>query len=90
MKFTAWIGGLGLIALLSLANGEELRTAGQGKAFPADVDAKIAAWSPKPAEKRFDEIGWARDIRSALKLAKQTRRPVFLFTMDGRVNIGRC
>ena len=90
MRLTTVISGLALLALLPLANGEDLRTAGQGKAFPADIDAKIAAWSPKPAEKRFDEIGWAQDIRTALKLAKETRRPVFLFTMDGQVNIGRC
>jgi len=90
MRLTVLFGGLGLIALFNIANEDDLRTAGQSKAFPADIDTKIAAWSPKPAEKRFDEIGWAQDIRTALRLAKETRRPVFLFTMDGRVNIGRC
>jgi hypothetical protein len=45
---------------------------------------------PRPEEKRFDEIGWAKDIRDAKALARQHQRPVFLFTHDGRMNIGRC
>ena len=58
-----------------------------------DVEAvrkRIAELQPKPEEKRFDEIGWAGDIREARRLAAQHRRPVFLFTHDGRMNIGRC
>ena len=54
------------------------------------ADARVRDWQPKPAERRFDEIGWARDLRSARKLAHEHRRPVFLFTMDGRINVGRC
>jgi len=56
----------------------------------ARVDERVTAWWPKPAEKRFDQIGWAADIRTARKLAAAHNRPVFLFTMDGRVNLGRC
>jgi hypothetical protein len=63
---------------------------------PADRD--LAAWveqrvrnlQPTAAEKRFDEIAWAKDIRTALRLAKEHNRPVFLFTHDGRINTGRC
>lgn len=58
-----------------------------------DLDAvrkRIAEIEPKPEEKRFDEIGWAKDIREARRLAAQHHRPVFLFTHDGRMNIGRC
>jgi hypothetical protein len=54
------------------------------------VDERIAEWWPTPAEKRFDAIGWAADLRTARKLAAEHDRPVFLFTMDGRVNLGRC
>jgi hypothetical protein len=50
----------------------------------------VAEWWPKPGEKRFDEIGWADDLRAARRLAAEHGRPVFLFTMDGRVNLGRC
>jgi hypothetical protein len=54
------------------------------------VADRVADWWPKPEEKRFDQIGWAADIRTARKLAAEHDRPVFLFTMDGRVNLGRC
>ncbi len=90
MKVRQILAGLSLALVMGIAHAEELRTAGTGKVFPADVDARIAAWMPKPSEKRFDEIGWAKDIRTAKLLAKQNNRPVFLFTMDGRVNTGRC
>jgi hypothetical protein len=54
------------------------------------VDQRVKEWQPTAEEKRFDEIGWAKDIREAEKLAKENNRPVFLFTHDGRMNIGRC
>ena len=56
----------------------------------ATVDERVAEWWPTAAEKRFDQIGWAADLRAARKLAADHDRPVFLFTMDGRVNLGRC
>ena len=54
------------------------------------VNQRVRELQPRPEEKRFDEIGWAEDIRDAKELAKQHQRPVFLFTHDGRMNIGRC
>jgi hypothetical protein len=54
------------------------------------ADSRVRDWRPRPAERRFDEIGWAKDIRSARKMAREHSRPVFLFTMDGRINVGRC
>ncbi len=54
------------------------------------VRQRVAELQPRTEEKRFDEIGWAKDIREALRLAKQHNRPVFLFTHDGRMNVGRC
>ena len=56
----------------------------------AAVDRRVSDWWPTAEEKRFDRIGWAADIRTALDLAARHGRPVFLFTMDGRVNLGRC
>jgi hypothetical protein len=56
----------------------------------AAVEDRVAEWWPSDAEKRFDRIGWAADLRTARKLAAEHGRPVFLFTMDGRVNLGRC
>jgi hypothetical protein len=54
------------------------------------VQKRVQDWQPTPAERRFDEIGWVHDIRTAERLAKEHQRPVFLFTHDGRMAIGRC
>ena len=78
---------------MAYALGVALATAGAVRAaddVQASVDARVAEWWPTAAEKRFDAIGWAPDLRTARKLAAEHARPVFLFTMDGRVNTGRC
>ena len=54
------------------------------------VDKKVGECAPKPDERRFDRTGWLTAIRPALELAKQHNRPVFLFTHDGRIGLGRC
>jgi hypothetical protein len=54
------------------------------------IDALGRERQPRSAERRIDEIGWARDIRAARELSAKHDRPVFLFTMDGRIAIGRC
>ena len=54
------------------------------------VDRRFADHWLTPAERAFDRIGWAPDLLTARKLAADHNRPVFLFTMDGRVNTGRC
>jgi hypothetical protein len=51
---------------------------------------RVKEWQPKPSERRFDEIGWIPSLKSASSLAKKSQRPLFLFTMDGRINLGRC
>jgi hypothetical protein len=61
-------------------------------------DAKVVRWvektvaerQPPPEDKRFDEIGWVTDIRTAIRLGKEHNRPIFLVTVDGRINTGRC
>ena len=57
---------------------------------PEWVEQRAKELQPTAKEKRFDQIGWTRDIRGAKRLAKEHQRPVFLFTHDGRMNIGRC
>jgi hypothetical protein len=79
--------GATLTALLSL-NG--IRQGGDDHRDAAWVDQRVEASQPSPDERRIDRIGWARDIRSALQLGRDHRRPVFLFTMDGRFSTGRC
>ena len=54
------------------------------------VDHRIADWQPTAEEKRFDQIGWCTSLLEAEKLAREHRRPIFLFTHDGRMNVGRC
>jgi hypothetical protein len=54
------------------------------------VDQRVRALQPSASDRRFDEIGWAREIVTAQRLARESKRPVFLFTHDGRMNLGRC
>ncbi len=54
------------------------------------VTRRVQLWQPVAAERRFDEIGWASDILAARRLAKEHNRPVFLFTHDGHMAVGRC
>jgi hypothetical protein len=61
-----------------------------GKLDFSKIDRRVADWQPTRDERRFDDIPWVEDLRTALKLAKKSDRPVFLFTHDGRMNIGRC
>ena len=61
-------------------------------------DTRVVRWVEKtveerqpPAEdKRFDEIAWVTDIRTAIALGKEYNRPIVLYTGDGRINTGRC
>ena len=57
---------------------------------PDEIEKRVALSAPAAGERRLDEIGWAADLRTALKLAKEHARPVFLFTHDGRMAAGRC
>jgi hypothetical protein len=54
------------------------------------VEKTVAERQPPAEDKRFDEIGWVTDIRTAIKLGKEYNRPIFLYTGDGRINTGRC
>jgi hypothetical protein len=54
------------------------------------VEDRVERLQPIKRERRMDEIGWAKDIRDALRLARENNRPIFLFTHEGRINIGRC
>ncbi|HJT76975.1 MAG TPA: hypothetical protein VJ739_07200 [Gemmataceae bacterium] len=47
------------------------------------VDGRVRAWQPTAEELRLDDIGWAKDIRTAERLARDHGRAVFLFTYDG-------
>jgi hypothetical protein len=77
----AWTGASGLAADEKRVSDGDLVTW---------VTKRVQDWQPSAAERRFDEIGWVADIRTAERLAKEHNRPVFLFTHDGRMAVGRC
>jgi hypothetical protein len=54
------------------------------------VDRQVLEWRPTIEERAFDRIGWSTSLVEAEKLARQAQRPIFLFTHDGRMNVGRC
>src|SRR5690242_12190792 len=54
------------------------------------VDKTVAERQASAEDKRFDEIAWVTDIRTATRLARENNRPIFLYTGDGRINTGRC
>jgi len=55
----------------------------------AEIERRVKEWQPTPEERRFDEIGWAGEIGEALRLARESGRPVLLLTQSGRINLGR-
>jgi hypothetical protein len=73
-----------LLALfLALGSSWAAGTPTDERELTAWVNQRVHDWQPTADERRFDEIGWARDIRDALRLARRHDRPVFLFTYDG-------
>lgn len=79
----------------SLASGFALFAALAVAAAPAGldsaaVDRRAAEWQPSARERQWEQIGWAGSLKTALQTAKSSARPVFLFTHDGRLNVGRC
>lgn len=67
-------------AIVALLVGEDLSW----------VEKRVEEWQPRASERKFDQIGWLTDIRAALALGQKSNRPIFLFTHDGRMAIGRC
>ena len=99
MRFVKWTGPAALAAALlavpsaqptMAAAGQAEATATAGADVVEWVDRKVEECQPKPAERTFDQTGWLTEIGPALKLAKEHNRPVFLFTHDGRMGLGRC
>ena len=86
MTIAKWQAAVGVVLALSLPSSggaEPPQKAVSGKHLAAWVDRRVRDRQPTPEERRLDEIGWAGDIRTAERLAKEHGRPVFLFTYDG-------
>jgi hypothetical protein len=54
------------------------------------IDKRIEEIQPTAKELRFDAIGWVSGIREAERLARENKRPVFLFSNVGQMDVGRC
>ncbi|HUF60495.1 MAG TPA: hypothetical protein VMN36_00340 [Verrucomicrobiales bacterium] len=79
---SAWVGIPGAV--------EAGEGAAPGKAESIEfVDRRVESWRPRSEERLLDAVAWVRDIRTAMPLAKEHGRPVFLFTLDGRMETGR-
>lgn len=78
------------VGLALVAAGMVVSAALAAERDPGWVDERVRAWQPTARERQWESIGWAKDIRHALRLAREQRRPVFLFTLDGRMSVGRC
>jgi hypothetical protein len=61
-----------------------------GESWAGKIDKRIERMRPTKDERKFDLIAWAPSLRDAVAAAKASKRPVFLFTHDGHINIGRC
>lgn len=77
------------IAVAYVAASFELAAA-SGDAWSAKIDKRLDKMRSSKEERKFDLIGWAPSLRDAVSAAKTSKRPVFLFTHDGYINIGRC
>jgi len=54
------------------------------------VDHRVRQLQPTRDERRIDEIGWAKTVLEAERLAGEYKRPIFLFTYAGNIDTGRC
>jgi RNA polymerase sigma factor (sigma-70 family) len=56
----------------------------------SEVQQRVNDWQPTREERRFDEIGWARSLGEARRLARQHDRSIFLLTFGKSIATGRC
>lgn len=83
--------GRNLVALGAAAvSASSAHAASDAASELAWVRQRVREIQPAADERRLDQIGWAGGLRKALRLAREHERPVFLFTHDGRMAIGRC
>jgi hypothetical protein len=54
------------------------------------VESEVRKVLPTREERRYDQIGWAPDTKTALAAAAKANRPMYLFTYDGNIETGRC
>jgi hypothetical protein len=89
-KITRYLAVLGVLASATTAVLEAQEKRLSDDQVAGWVAKRVKDWQPTADERRFDDIGWVDSIGEALRLGKKHNRPVFLFTHDGRIAIGRC
>jgi hypothetical protein len=50
---------------------------------PPNWETRMQRVLPQPGEERWLEVPWQLDLLEARHLAKETGRPIFLWTMNG-------
>jgi hypothetical protein len=90
LNLTAPVRCLVILLILSVSQAAGDEKPASFAQLKEKIDRRVAEWQPTADEKRFDQIGWCTSLLQAEKLAREHRRPIFLFTHDGRMNIGRC
>lgn len=81
----------GVLAAIVLCVGGAAVSSSRARAEDfSRIDKRIAEIQPSAKEKRFEEIGWAKGIPEAERLARESDRPVFLFSNVGHMDLGRC
>jgi hypothetical protein len=85
MKLPYGLGlAIGLAGIVPLTGTQaQDKSVAADAALIAKVDKRVQAWQPTHEERLLDDIAWAKDLRDALRLAKDNGRPVFLFTYSG-------
>jgi hypothetical protein len=79
-----------IVLFLTTCQAADDRGSKSFQEIQARVDRRVDELQPTADEKRFDQIGWCTNLLEAEKLAREHHRPIFLFTHDGRMNVGRC
>ena len=77
------LGFAGVLLAAFLLPGVRGQDTGKPDAVVAKIDRRVQTWQPTAEERRLDDIAWSRDLRDALRLARESKRPVFLFTYSG-------
>lgn len=78
--------GLGLAALGLLVGLFQVLA---GTDPVATVHRDVQACAPDDADLAITRIGWARDLRQARDLARQSGRPLFVIANLGKLDTGR-
>ena len=76
-----WMPALLLLGVVVSLHGVETRL--RGDETESWVQARVQAVGLTDAERAWEQVGFASDLRQALQLAKEHDRPIFFYAMAG-------